>query len=276
MSLFAAHNGPQSTENRQSITVAKEVVMMTGKWALITGASSGIGEETAKLLSQNGYNLILTGRRKERLEAVATKLKSEEVIVAPFDVSKRKDVESFLQKHSSYLQHVDVLVNNAGLAKGTDKAQEASLDDWDVMIDTNLKGLMQMTRGLLPYFVARNSGHIVNIGSVAGRWVYPGGAVYCASKFGVRAFTEGLRMDLIGKNIRVTNIEPGMVETEFSVVRFGDADKASKVYAGMKPLTAQDIAETIVWVLGRPKHVNIQEMVVFPTDQASIGQVHRQ
>lgn len=250
--------------------------MITGKWALITGASSGIGEATARELSKQKYNLILTGRRKDRLEKLAKELNSEEIIVAPFDVTKRSEVESFLKKHQSYLSHLDVLVNNAGLAKGVEKMQEASLDDWELMIDTNIKGLLYMTRGILPYMIGRNSGHIINIGSVAGRWVYPGGGVYCASKFAVRALSEGLRMDLIGKNIRVTNIEPGMVETEFSQVRLGDAKKAAEVYVNMKPLTGQDIAETIMWVVNRPAHVNIQELVIFPTDQPAVGQVHRQ
>lgn len=169
----------------------------------------------------------------------------------------------------------DVLINNAGLALGTDKLQDAKTSDWDGMIDTNVKGLLYLTRLVLPEFLKNKRGHIVNIGSVAGRWLYPGGAVYCATKFAVRAISEGLRMDLIGTPIRVTNVEPGMVETEFSFVRTGDEDKAKAVYKGMKPLSADDIADCVAWSLSRPAHVNIQELVVFPVDQPAVGQVHR-
>ena len=245
------------------------------KWALITGASSGIGAATARLLASQKYNLILCGRRLERLEALASELESQECLVAPFDLQKSEDVEKFLANHQAYLSKLDVLVNNAGLAKGTDPVQNADFKDWETMIDTNIKGLMHMTRGVLSQMVKKRSGHIVNIGSVAGRWVYPGGAIYCATKFAVRAFTEGLRQDLLGTNVRVTNIEPGMVHTEFSLVRLESKEKAEAVYAGMKPLTPEDIAETISWVLDRPQHVNVQELVVYPTDQAHVGMVHR-
>ena len=248
---------------------------MRQKWALITGATSGIGAATATKLAELGYKLLLTGRRKTRLEELANKIKASEIILASFDLQNMGEIQNFCASHESQLKKVNVLVNNAGLAKGVDKVDEANLQDWDAMIDTNVKGLMHMTRGVLPSMVARKEGHIVNLGSVAGRWTYPGGAVYCASKFAVRAFSEGLRMDLQGKNIRVTNIEPGMVNTEFSVVRLGSKKEADDVYQNMTPLTADDIAETIAWAIARPAHVNIQEIVLYPTDQAHVGMVHR-
>ncbi len=248
------------------------------KWAVITGASAGIGEATAVQLAQAGFNLILVARRKERLEKLQKALQEKfhtEVLTATVDVSKSEQVQAFVGQFRSQLEQLQVLVNNAGLAKGTTAFQDADTKDWDVTIDTNVKGLLYFARAVLPFFVANKQGHIVNLGSVAGRWVYPGGAVYCASKFAVRAISEGLRLDLLGKNIRVTNIEPGMVETEFSLVRHGDAAKARQVYAGMKPLTAEDIAETIAWVIARPAHVNIQELVIYPTDQASVRDTYR-
>ncbi len=251
--------------------------MANGNLAIITGATAGIGEATAHLLAEHGYNLILTGRRDDRLQKIAKKLKakSNEVITVCFDVSKKSEVKRAIQDLEKKLPRVSVLVNNAGLAVGRDLVQTGSLEDFDQMIDTNIKGLLYMTRLVVPAMLKKKRGHIINIGSVAGRWSYKAGTVYCASKFAVRAISEGLRMDLEGTNIRVTNIEPGMVETEFSIVRFKDEEKAKEVYANFKPLSAQDIAECIWWSLNRPAHVNIQEMVVFPTDQASIGQVYR-
>lgn len=249
------------------------------KWALITGATSGIGWATSVALANQGYSILATGRRAEKLSELEQVLKKTNpqvsVKTAVFDVSDRFEVSEFLKSHQDLLGAIDVLVNNAGLAKGVEKMQEASLDDWEVMIDTNIKGLLFMTRGVVEHMVKRNSGHIVNLGSVAGRWTYPGGGVYCATKFAVRALSEGLRMDLLGSSVRVTNIEPGMVETEFSVVRLGDENKARKVYEGMQPLRPEDIAETIAWCVARPAHVNIQELVIYPTDQAHVGQVAR-
>lgn len=243
---------------------------------LITGATAGIGEATARLCASKGHSLILLGRRRDRLQALQQELSGLTTVeVMNLDITARADVASFLTKWESELAQVDVLINNAGLAKGTEKLQDSKLEDIDAMMQTNVMGLLYLTRGILPHMVQRKSGHIVNLGSVAGRWIYPGGAVYCASKFAVRALSEGLRMDVAGRNIRVTTIEPGMVNTEFSLVRLGDQRKADSVYAGMKPLTAEDIAETILWTLERPKHVNIQELVIFPTDQAAVGQVHR-
>lgn len=248
------------------------------KWALITGATAGIGEATALKLAENKVNLILTGRRESLLQASKKNLEKWgiEVVTATFDVSKKNDILTFSETHAKYLSQLDILINNAGLALGVEKLQDANLDDWDTMIDTNIKGLLYLTRQVLPHMLKNKSGHIVNIGSVAGKYVYPGGGVYCATKFAVRALSEALRMDILGSGIRVTNIEPGMVQTDFSKVRFkGDAEKAKKPYVGVTPLCAADIAETIVWTLMRPAHVNIQELVIYPTDQASVRDVHR-
>ena len=248
-------------------------------WALITGASSGIGEATATVLASQGYDLLLLARRKDRLDKLSQGLSGlfpeQKFISAAVDVTDRKQVDQFCQNHKAELLKLQLLVNNAGLARGTDKFHEAKMQDIDEMLDVNVRSLLYLTRAILPYFVAKSSGHIVNLGSVAGRWTYPGGAVYAATKFAVRALSEGLRLDLQGKNIRVTNIEPGMVNTEFSLVRFRDQAKADQVYAGMKPLTAKDIAETIGWVVSRPEHINIQELVIYPTDQASVRDVYR-
>lgn len=246
---------------------------------LITGASAGIGEMTARKLAAKGHDLILLARRKEKLDDLASQLKTQypkiQILTVSVDICDRQQVENFFQVHAQTLQNLKILINNAGLARGADKFQNSKVSDWDEMMQTNVTALLDMTRLALPIFLAKNEGHILNLGSVAGRWVYPGGAVYCASKHAVKAISEGLRMDLLGTNIRVTNIEPGMVETEFSQVRFRDQDKAKAVYKGMRPLTAEDIAETIEWTLSRPAHVNIQELVIYPTDQAAIRDVHR-
>jgi NADP-dependent 3-hydroxy acid dehydrogenase YdfG len=248
------------------------------KRALITGASAGIGWAVAEKLAARGCDLILLARREERLKELRTSLESRfkvRVTLAPLDIRDREQVEAFARGHAKELELVDVLINNAGLAKGTEKLDEGKPEDWDVMFDTNVKGLLSVTRAVVPFMRKNNSGHIVNMGSVAGRWAYPGGGVYCATKFAVRALSEGLRMDLLGTALRVTNIEPGMVETEFSEVRFGNPEKAKSIYRGMTPLTAVDIADTILWCLERPAHVNIQEVVIFPTDQAAISMVSR-
>lgn len=245
---------------------------------LITGASSGIGEACARVFAEQHRSLILVARRRERLESLTQDLSKKhgvEVIALELDVSDRAAVESFSNRHSDLLDRVEILVNNAGLAQGMDFLQDAQLDDWDQMIDTNLKGLLYVTHALLPRMKARGRGHVVNLGSVAGHSVYPKGGVYCATKHAVRALTEALRLDLNGSGLRVTEISPGMVETEFSQVRLGDAQKAKAVYAGMTPLTARDIAESIAWCVNRPSHVNIQELVIYPTDQASPTLVSR-
>lgn len=247
---------------------------MRGKLTLVTGATAGIGEACAELFASHGSNLILTGRRGERLEALAGRLRQQfaiEVTALTFDLSDRAQVESQLSSVAGQLQNLDVLINNAGLAAGAEPVAIGSVDDWETMIDTNIKGLLYVTKMCLPFFLRKNAGSIVNLGSVAGRWVYPGGAVYCATKHAVRALTEGMRMDLMGTGVRVTNIEPGMVETEFSVVRLKSEEKAKAVYQGMNPLRASDIAETILWCVERPSHINIQELVIFPTDQVGVG-----
>lgn len=248
------------------------------KLALITGASAGIGEATALRLAKRGYDLILTARRRERLEALAIRCRehgSGVVLVHELDVTVRASVEDLFRDKAAELTKLSVLINNAGLAKGVDKMDQADLADWQLMVDTNVMGLLTVTRLSLP-FIRKNQGHVVNIGSVAGHWTYPGGAVYCATKAAVKALTEGLRMDLMGTGIRVTNIEPGMVESEFSKVRLQDEAAAAKIYAGLKPLSPDDIAECIDWSLSRPAHVNVQEMIVFPTQQAGVTLVHRE
>lgn len=244
--------------------------------ALVTGASSGIGLATAEALAAQYINLILVARRKERLDELAAKLKSAhgvdvETLVA--DV-RDKELPAKLSGLKSFSK-IDVLINNAGLARGLSKIQEGEMADWEEMIDTNVTALLRLTRAVLPNMLKNGKGHVVNIGSVSGRWVYPGGVVYCATKFAVRALSEGLRMDLFGTPIRVTNIEPGMVETEFSEVRLRNPEKAKTVYKNASPMSAADIAECIAWSLSRPAHVNIQEMVVYPTAQAHVTMVHR-
>lgn len=249
-------------------------------WTLVTGATAGIGRALTELLLKNRSKVIAVGRRKERLAELtewtrAAGIPAQNLVTQELDVTNAADVGAFIDTTVAGKRAVEVLVNNAGLALGVDKMQAAKVEDWDRMIDTNVKGLLYVTRALLPEMLQRGRGHIVNMGSVAGRWTYPQGGVYCATKFAVRALSEGLRMDLLGSPIRVSNIEPGMVETEFSVVRLGSRADAERVYAGMKPLTAHDVAETILWVLSRPPHVNVQELVLFPTQQAAIGMVSR-
>ncbi len=249
---------------------------MKFKRALITGASSGIGLAVAESFAAQGIDLLLVARREERLLKLKTRLERKhkiDVTVAAADMRKAGDIAALAEIKA--FAGVDLLINNAGLARGTEKIQDANPADWEAMLETNVTGLLRLTRALLPHMIKKKRGHVVNLGSVAGRWVYPGGAVYCASKFAVRAISEGLRMDLIGTGLRVTNIEPGMVETEFSEVRFQSKERAKGVYKGMTPLSAQDIAESILWAVQRPAHVNIQEMVIYPTDQAAIQHVHR-
>lgn len=246
-------------------------------YALITGASSGIGEQVAYLLAQEKNNLILLARRNDRLKKVQRKcldLGAKDVQIFTCDMAHQKSVVVTSKKIKSKKLSVSVLINNAGLAKGTDLVQTAKTEDWDQMIDTNVKGLLWLTREFMESLIA-TKGHIVNLGSVAGRLVYEGGAVYCATKFAVRALSEGFRMDLKGTGVRVTNIEPGMVNTEFSLVRLGNQQKADAHYADMMPLSPMDVAQNILWCLRQPPHVNIQELVIYPTDQASVGQIFR-
>ncbi len=235
------------------------------KTILITGATSGFGKASAEYFAAQGWELILTGRRRERLEQLEKKLGASIRQVITLDVRDRDQV--FEQLGS--LVDVDVLLNNAGLALGLEPAWDVNIDDWEVMVDTNIKGLMYCTRAVLPQMVKRGSGHIVNIGSTAGAWPYPGGNVYGGTKAFVQQFSRNLRADLLGNNIRVTNLAPGMAESEFSEVRFkGNVEQAAKVYQGAKPLLPQDIAETVFWIVNRPAHVNINAIEMMPVDQA--------
>jgi len=246
-------------------------------YSLVTGASSGIGQEIALLLAKQKKNLVLIARRKTQLKKVqmdCIKLGSPNVEVITCDLSKSADIAKTIELLKKKKITIQNLINNAGLAKGTELVQNAKTSDWNQMIETNVKGLLWLSRELLSDIIS-TQGHIVNLGSVAGRLVYEGGAVYCATKFAVRAITEGFRMDLKGTGVRVTNIEPGMVNTEFSLVRLGNQQKADAVYADMLPLSPKDVANSILWCLNQPAHVNIQELVIYPTDQASVGQVVR-
>lgn len=251
---------------------------MQKRIALITGATSGIGEATAHLLAQNNFNLILCGRREDRL----TKLKEElsnstEVTTLSFDVRDKQEVKSAIASLSAPWNKIDVLINNAGNAHGLDPIQTGSLDDWDAMMDINVKGLLYVSHEVLPVMVERKSGHIINIGSIAGKEVYANGNVYCASKAAVDVITRGMRIDLNAYSIKLTAIHPGLVETEFSVVRFkGDADRASNVYKGFDPLQGKDIADLILFALTRPAHVVIADLLVLPTAQASATLVKKE
>lgn len=246
---------------------------------LITGASAGIGEACARAFAAAGARLVLTARRRDRLEALAAELAGAhgtETHLLTLDVRDREAVLSTLGGLPAEWAAVDVLVNNAGLARGTEKAHLGDPAEWDEVVQTNVNGLLYATRAVTPGMVERGRGHVINLGSVAGHEVYPGGAVYCATKHAVGAVTKGLRMDLLGTGVRVSTVDPGMVETEFSVVRFrGDQARADNVYRDMTPLTPADIADTILWVATRPPHVNIDEIIIKPTDQASATLVHR-
>ncbi len=241
------------------------------KTVLITGATSGIGKATAELLAEKGFILILCGRRQERLDALRSKLaKKAKVTTLNFDVRDREAVFKAIDALPKEFSTIDVLINNAGNAHGLDVIDEGSLDDWDAMLDINVKGLLYVSKAILSQMVERKSGHIINIGSTAGKEVYPKGNVYCASKHAVDAINQGMRIDLNEHGIRVGAINPGLVETEFSKVRFkGDLERAEKVYQGYQPLKPEDVAEIIVFAITRPPHVNIADLVVMPTDQAS-------
>ncbi|WP_425390596.1 SDR family NAD(P)-dependent oxidoreductase [Ekhidna sp.] len=241
---------------------------MSKRIVLITGATSGIGEATTRLLADN-YRLIICGRRKERLEGLKKELGGD-VQTLSFDVRDKKAVFDSINSLPEDWQKVDILINNAGNAHGLDLIHEGNTDDWDAMMDINVKGLLYVSKAVLPQMVDRQQGHIVNISSIAGLEVYPKGNVYCASKHAVDALTKGMRMDLNEHGIKVTSIDPGLVETEFSEVRFkGNSEKAKQVYQNYTPLTAHDVAETIEFVISRPAHVMIGDLLILPTDQAS-------
>lgn len=244
----------------------------------ITGATSGIGKATAELLAKNNYRLILCGRRKERLEILKRELGEQtEVTTLQFDVRNKKDVFSAIENLPKEFSTIDILINNAGNAHGLSTIQDGDTDDWDAMMDINVKGLLYVSKAIIPQMVERNNGFIVNIGSIAGKEVYPNGNVYCASKFAVNALNKGMRIDLNKHNIRVSGIHPGAVETEFSDVRFkGDTNRAKQTYSGYNALQAEDIADIIHFVISRPYHVNIEDLVVYPTAQASATILNKQ
>lgn len=249
------------------------------KIVLITGATSGIGEATAILLAKDNYDLILTGRRKERLDELKSKIQHEskaDVITLEFDIRSLEETERAIKSLQGKWSDVDVLINNAGLAVGLNPINEGVIDDWERMIDTNVKGLLYISRLISPTMVKKQSGHIINISSIAGKETYANGNVYCASKHAVQSITQGMRIDLLKHGIKVSSVCPGAVETEFSLVRFkGDDQKAKQVYDGFTPLYAKDIAETIQFLLSRPPHVNIDDILVMPTAQAFSREFNR-
>lgn len=242
------------------------------KLVLITGATSGIGLSCARKFAENGDRLILTGRNEQRLAEIKKELTDQgtDVLTLAFDVRDREKATKYIAELPTEWQQIDVLVNNAGLALGLEPEYEGSLDDWETMIDTNIKGLLTMTRIIVPGMVKRNSGHIINVGSVAGDAAYAGGNVYCATKAAVKALSDGLRIDVADTAVRVTNLKPGLVETNFSNIRFrGDNDRAANVYKGIKPLTGDDIADVAVFAANAPEHVQIAEVLILATHQAS-------
>ncbi|MDT8342118.1 MAG: SDR family NAD(P)-dependent oxidoreductase [Longimicrobiales bacterium] len=251
-----------------------------GRTALVTGATAGIGEACARAFAARGVHLVLVGRRRERLEALATELRDAfgvSIRTAPLDVRERAAVAALGRELEAEGVAVDILLNNAGKALGLDPLHEGDPDDWDEMIDTNLKGLLYLTRTFLPAMVARDRGHVINIGSTAGRWSYPRGNVYCGTKFGVRGISEGLNMDLAGTRLRVSSVDPGLVETEFSEVRFhGDTGRAEQVYEGYTPLSPADVADAVLYVANAPEHVDVFNLVIMPTDQRHSMIVHRE
>lgn len=246
---------------------------------MVTGATSGIGYATAKALAAINYNLIITGRRSDKLQEVKHELEKVytcKVLALNFDVREKEVVAKEVESLSKEWKQIDVLVNNAGLAAGLDKIGEGLIDDWDRMVDTNVKGLLYVSRSVIPLMMERNQGHVINISSIAGHEVYDKGNVYCATKHAVEALSKGMRIDLVNHNIKVTSIAPGMAETEFSIVRFhGDENRAKNVYKGFVPLSADDIADAIVYVVTRPAHVCINDMLIMPTAQASATVVNR-
>ncbi len=251
---------------------------MSSKIAMVTGATAGIGRATSIQLAKSGFDLIICGRRADKLAEVSDEISGlgVKVLAKVVDVRNRNEVESFVNSLPDDWKNIDVLVNNAGLAAGLSSFAEGDLDDWDEMIDTNIKGLLYVSRLVMPVMVAKKNGHIINIGSIAGKEIYPGGNVYCGTKHAVDALTKSMRRELAEFNIRVTGIYPGAVETEFSLVRFkGDEEKAAKVYEGFENLVADDIAEAILWCISRPSNVNINDLVIMPIAQPAAGLIIR-
>lgn len=246
---------------------------------MVTGATSGIGEACARKFASDGYDVIITARNKEKLSSIAKTLEAldAKVLQLSFDVRDREAAKKAVESLPAEWQKIDVLINNAGLARGLEPEYEGSFDDWDQMIDTNIKGLLTMTRLIVPGMVSRNHGHVINMGSVAGDAAYAGGNVYCATKSAVKAITDGLRIDVAHTAVRVTNIKPGLVETNFSNVRFhGDTGRAANVYQGIKPLTGDDIADVALYAANAPAHVQIAEVLVLATHQANGSIIHRE
>jgi 3-hydroxy acid dehydrogenase/malonic semialdehyde reductase len=255
-------------------------MQLKNKIVFITGASSGIGRSCAFAFAEQGAKLLLCARRSDRLEKVRNDLEAKfpGIVIHTFelDVRDREAVDEMLSSLPEEWKQIDILVNNAGLSRGLDKLQDGSIDDWEEMLDTNVKGLLYVTRTVVPWMLTRGNGHIINIGSIAGHEVYPRGNVYCASKFAVDALTKGLRLDLVDTPLRVSTVDPGLVETEFSMVRFhGDEERAKTVYKGFTPLSPDDVAESVLWIASRPAHVQIAEIVIFPTAQGSAAVVNR-
>ncbi len=253
---------------------------LKNKIVLITGTSSGIGKACAESFAKEGAHVILNGRRKEKVEQHAIYLSEKygvKTLPLIFDVKNKTEVKDKISSLPDEWKRIDILVNNAGLGKGLDKIYEGKTEDWELMIDTNLKGLLYVTREILPQMIDRKSGHIINIGSVAGHDVYPGGNVYCATKFAVKALSQAMRIDVLDKYVKISSVDPGMVETEFSNVRFnGDTERAKNVYKGLTPLTGEDIADAVIYCATRPWHVNINEIILTPIAQAHVNFVVRE
>lgn len=249
---------------------------ISGKIVLVTGASAGIGEAVARRFSEAGARLIIAARRAERLKALAENLGAD-CHTLELNVRDRGAVQAAIDSLPKNWREIDILVNNAGLSRGLDKLHEGNVDGWEDMIDTNVKGLLYVSRAVIPGMVERGRGHVINIGSIAGHEVYPGGNVYCATKHAVDALTKGMRLDLVESPVRVSTVDPGLVETEFSEVRFyGDRERAKTVYEGYKPLEGRDIAEAVLWIVSQPQHVTVAQMTVLPTAQASATITHKE
>lgn len=250
------------------------------KIVFITGASAGIGKACAEVFAREGAKLVLNARREDKLSGLTDKLKSDygtKIVNLIFDVRNYESVKEKIASLPDEWKSIDILINNAGMARGLDKIQDGTAQNWDEMIDTNLKGLLYVSKEILPAMTKKGFGHIINIGSIAGHDVYPGGNVYCATKFAVNGLSKAMRMDLLEKNIKISSVDPGMVETEFSMVRFsGDEEKAKNVYKGLKPLTGEDIAEAVLFCASRPAHVNINEIILTPLAQAGVSMVKRE